>query len=77
MFSVSRLNPLGRLQRSSLLRYTLLHTAIVLILCGSALWLVKDYSLGFYQKRQDQFVLEQLNSLASLVKSQSESEFSL
>lgn len=77
MFSVSRLNPLGRLQRSSLLRYTLLHTAIVLILCGSALWLVKDYSLGFYQKRQDQFVLEQLNSLASLAKSQSESEFSL
>ncbi|WP_448216963.1 ATP-binding protein [Endozoicomonas sp. 2B-B] len=76
MFSVSRLDPLGRLRASSLLRYTLLHTAIVLVLCGSALWLVKDYSLGFYQKRQDQFVLEQLNSLASLARSHSESEFS-
>ncbi|WP_252180352.1 ATP-binding protein [Endozoicomonas sp. 4G] len=75
MFSVSRLNPLSRLRASSLLRYTLLHTAIVLLLCGSALWLVKVYSLGFYQQRQDQFVLEQLNSLASLARSSSESEF--
>ncbi|WP_161787341.1 sensor histidine kinase [Endozoicomonas numazuensis] len=74
---MSRLNLLGRIKASSLLRYTLLHTAIVLVLCGSALWLVKDFSLGFYEKRQDQFVQEQLNSLSSLAKSSTEQEFRL
>ncbi|MGI9280824.1 MAG: ATP-binding protein [Endozoicomonas sp.] len=75
MYSVSRLNLLARLKASSLLRYTLLHTAIVWLLCGSSLWLVKDYSLGFYQKRQDEFVLEQLSSLSSLARNSTEHEF--
>ena len=71
--SFHRLRRRGR--ASSLWRFTLLHTAIVVALCALVLWAVSHFSLGYYQQRQDFFVYEQLMALQAISASTTEDEF--
>lgn len=70
-----RLNLVQAVYSSSLLRYALLHTAIVVALCGTLLLGVQHLSLGYYQSRQNQFVQEQLNALNVIADGNSQAEF--
>ena len=72
---VQRLNLLRIIQSSSLLRYTLLHTAIVVALCGTLLWGVQNLSLGSYEQQQHRFIQEQLHALSTVADSNSETNF--
>lgn len=75
MSFVSRFRPIQAIRSSSLLSYTLMHTAIVVLLCSSVLWVVKDLSLGYYEKKQNQFVQEQLVSLKAIADNASQADF--
>ena len=50
---------------STLLRYTLIHTAIMGFFCLLILWLVSEFSLRYIRQHQDLFVFEQLARLKS------------
>ncbi len=63
------------LKSSSLLRYTLVHTSIMALLCILILALISKFSLGYYRQHQDLFVFKQTAKLQSVAEQEDHQAF--
>ncbi len=63
------------LKSSSLLRYTLMHTAVMTLLCLLIIGIVSKYSIGYYRQHKDLFIFQTLATLKSFSETESRFEF--